>query len=189
MAPFDHFDFLAPWYDRVIGVKDTSRLAELAGLPNSGPVLDAGGGTGRIAQTLTGLASPIILADPSMKMLDQASQKGSLLLLKTVSERLPFKDNTFSAVIMVDALHHVYDQAASAAEMLRVVRPGGRLVIEEPDINSWIIKAVALAEKLALMRSRFLSPEQIVRLFPPDTTKTFIEKEGYNAWIVVQKLA
>ena len=59
---------------------------------------------------------------------------------------------------MVDALHHVIHQGQTAREMYRVLKPGGRIVIEEPDIRKFGVKLIAVAEKLLLMRSHFLSP-------------------------------
>ena len=67
-----------------------------------------------------------------------------------------------------------------------MLKPGGRLVIEEPDVRTWQVKIVAVVEKLALMRSHFLSPPQIAALLPPEA-KIKIEKEGYNAWVIVEK--
>jgi demethylmenaquinone methyltransferase/2-methoxy-6-polyprenyl-1,4-benzoquinol methylase len=49
---------------------------------------------------------------------------------------------------------------------MRVLEPEGRSVIEEPDIRTFGVKLVALAEKILLMRSHFLSPIQIASLFP-----------------------
>jgi demethylmenaquinone methyltransferase/2-methoxy-6-polyprenyl-1,4-benzoquinol methylase len=86
---------------------------------------------------------------------------------------------------MVDAFHHVVDQAATAFEMLRVLNPGGLLVIEEPDIRTFGVKLIAVAEKLLMMRSHFLSPEQIASLFPHANTRIFTQ--GATAWIVVKK--
>jgi SAM-dependent methyltransferase len=46
--------------------------------------------------------------------------------------RLPFADGEFDAVAVVDMLEHVPDEAAFVAELARVTRPGGRLVINTP---------------------------------------------------------
>ena len=89
---------------------------------------------------------------------------------------------------MVDALHHVCDQEHTAAELWRALKPGGRLVIEEPDVRTGIVKLVALFEKLALMRSHFLSPPQIAALFEWDDAQVEIVTEGHTSWVVVDKL-
>lgn len=73
-------------------------------------------------------------------------------------------------------------------ELWRVLKPGGRLVIEEPDIRSFFIKMVAIAEKLALMRSRFLNPGRIAQLFSHPNARTQVESEGTTAWVIVDKI-
>jgi ubiquinone/menaquinone biosynthesis C-methylase UbiE len=187
MPLLDHFDLLAPLYDKVIGYKDPVKIIELGGFPVNGMVLDAGGGTGRISQALLGKAAQLIVLDLSFGMLQKASQKTGLKPVCSHTEALPFPDETFDTVVMVDALHHVCDQSDTVVELLRVVKTGGRIVIEEPDIRTFVVKLVALAEKLALMRSRFLSPNQIAALFPAESVKTTIEKDSYNAWVMLQK--
>lgn len=186
---FDHFDFLAPLYDRLMGHKEPEKLLELARLPTQGLLLDAGGGTGRIAETMRGNAANIIVADLSFGMLQQAAEKEGLLAVNSHTEGLPFPDATFDVVLIVDALHHVCDQQDTANELFRVIKPGGRIVIEEPDISTFIVKLVAVAEKLALMRSHFLSPQHIAKLFHHPHARTRIERDGFIAWVVVEKLA
>lgn len=183
---FDHFEFLAPFYDRFIRPKSPDKLIELLKLPTAGSILDVGGGTGRISQGLRGMAKHILIADASLGMLQQAQTKGGLVTVQSLSEKLPFPSNSFERVLMVDALHHVIHQDRSIDEMWRVLRPGGVAVIEEPDIRTAIIKLVAVAEKLALMRSRFLAPATIAGLFP-ENSHTQIHVEGYNAWVVIEK--
>ena len=184
---FDHFGFLAPFYEKVIQPKDSQEIREFCRLPTDGALLDAGGGTGRIAQTLRGQAGLIVVADLSLKMLEQAHSKDGLRLACSHSERLPFPQASFERVIMVDALHHVIDQQQTANELWRVLKPGGRLVIEEPDIRVWSVKLIAAVEKLALMRSHFLSPPKIAALFPYRQARVSIDTKGYNAWVSVEK--
>jgi len=181
--PFDHFDVIAPIYARVT-YSGLDKMRELAGLPVKGRLLDIGGGTGRVASALLDDVDEVIIADVSMGMLRQ-THRSTLKPVCSHSESLPFPDSFFDRVIMVDALHHVIDQPASAHEMLRVLKPGGRIVIEEPDINSFAVKLIALAEKLLLMRSHFLSPLRIASLFPAGSTN--IVTEDTSAWVVISK--
>jgi demethylmenaquinone methyltransferase/2-methoxy-6-polyprenyl-1,4-benzoquinol methylase len=182
---FDHFDFLAPIYDRAIPFSRLELMLKMTALPADSLLLDAGGGTGRVAAALRPYVRAALVADFSPGMLTQAVRKG-LPAVQSPAECLPFAAGTFERIIMVDALHHVHHQAETIAELWRVLSPGGRLVIEEPDVRTLTVKLVALGEKLALMRSHFLSPPQIAALFPPEA-QVKIETEGYNAWVIVEK--
>ncbi|MBC8507337.1 MAG: class I SAM-dependent methyltransferase [Chloroflexi bacterium] len=183
----DHFDFLAPFYEKFIKPKDPEELWRLADLPTSGALLDAGGGTGRMAQFMRDKAAVVVVADLSFEMLQQANNKRGLGVACSHTEKLPFPDGYFERVIMVDALHHVCDQVHTADELWRVLKPGGRLVIEEPDVRLGVVKLLALAEKLALMRSHFMSPPQIAALFDRYDAQSKIERDGIIAWVVVDK--
>lgn len=184
---FDHFGFLASRYERFIQPKAPEKLCALIDCPPEGSVLDAGGGTGRVAQFLSTHANRIIVADESHRMLRQANTKTSLEVVRSVTEALPFKDNLFDRIIMVDALHHVEHQQQTAQELWRVLKPGGKIVIEEPDIRRLPVKLIAVFEKLALMRSHIISPAKIAALFNPLDASITIELEGYIAWVVVKK--
>jgi demethylmenaquinone methyltransferase/2-methoxy-6-polyprenyl-1,4-benzoquinol methylase len=187
MPFFDHFSFLAPYYDRLIQYEARETLISLAKLPVKGRLLDAGGGTGRVAEVLRGMASQIVVADASFSMLRQAAEKDGMQTVGAHAEALPFPDNSFERILMVDAFHHLIDQPAAAGELWRALKPGGTLVIEEPDIRKWPVKVVALAEKIALMRSHFRSPDRILNLFSGGESRIQVVREGYNAWIVIEK--
>lgn len=181
----DHFGMLASSYERFITVSVPTRLLELLDPPPDGAILDAGGGTGRVAQFLAGRSHLTVIADTSEKMLREAQKKSGVRCARSPAEVLPFPGGTFDRVTIVDALHHVADQRATAAELWRVLKPGGRIVIEEPDIRTFSVKLIALGETLLLMGSHFLSPEQIAALFPAGQTR--VEAQEATAWVVVDK--
>ncbi|HWQ83597.1 MAG TPA: class I SAM-dependent methyltransferase [Anaerolineales bacterium] len=187
MPGLDHFGWLAPLYERVIKPRLSDPLYEVAGLPVKGMLLDTGGGTGRIAQNLVGLAGQVVVADLSLQMLKEAVKKDHLKVVNSASERMPFPDNLFERILMVDALHHVWDQVQTARELYRVLAPGGRLVIEEPDVRHWGVKLVALGEKIALMRSHFLTPPRIASLFAWPGARVEILQNGATSYIVVDR--
>jgi demethylmenaquinone methyltransferase/2-methoxy-6-polyprenyl-1,4-benzoquinol methylase len=183
----DHFDMLASIYDRLIGPPDTERLRRLLKLPTSGWLLDGGGGTGRVSSRLNGLVDNIVISDLSLRMLQKAPA-GIVRGVRTHVEHLPFGDDLFDRILVVDALHHFCDQRHALADLLRVLKPGGRLVVEEPDFNHKGVQLLALAEKIFLMRSHFHTPQQIRDMIVSDGYTAKIETDGrYTAWVVVDK--
>jgi len=184
----DHFGILAPFYERFIRPKVSERFWRLVDARAGQRLLDAGGGTGRISQQLIGRGLQVVIADESFDMLREARQKGELQPLRSLTEKLPFADDTFDRVILVDALHHVADQQQTAHELFRVLKKGGRLVIEEPNIDRFSVKLLALGEKLLMMRSHFLSPRKMTRLFGASSARVSVEYEEGLAWVVVEKL-
>jgi demethylmenaquinone methyltransferase/2-methoxy-6-polyprenyl-1,4-benzoquinol methylase len=147
-----------------------------------------------VAKGINDLTTGIVVADLSMGMLRQVCLAqfldcNRMSPINCPSERLPFSDETFERILMIDALHHVNNQAETIAELWRVLKKGGRIIIEEPDVRKISVKFVALGEKLALMRSHFLSPPRIAALFVDPSAKKRIVLDGFNAWIVVEKFS
>lgn len=186
MPWLDHFHLLAPIYDRVITTVQPERLRELLQLSVASQLLDVGGGTGRVAQTLAGYVGQVIVLDESLGMLRQARDK-RLLVTRAQAERLPFPDDTIPRILMVDAFHHLADQTGVVTELMRILAPGGRLVIKEPNIELGAVKLVALAEKLTLMRSHFHSPSKMKRMFEAGNGQVTLIRDDPNFWLVVEK--
>ena len=185
----DHFSLAAPFYERAVGFLDPATLREYLSLPTSGRLLDAGGGTGRVAQALRGLAGQIVVADLSAGMLRQTIGKDGLVAVRSEVEKLPFAGDTFDRIVVVDAFHHFANHGAAIADLWRVLAPGGRLVIEDPNIDTLIVKFLALAERVALMQSRFFSPRDMGQMLQAVGARVQIHSDhAFNAWVVANKV-
>jgi len=61
------------------------------------------------------------------------------------------------------------------------------IVIQEPDIRKFSIKLIALAEKIALMRSHFLSSAEIAGLFRSRHCVISLVDEDQSTWVIIMK--
>ncbi len=155
-----HFEVAAPWYDELFGHADHTALLDRLAVAPGMAVLDIGGGTGRVAARLTRLGADVTVLDVSRAMVARAWRR-RLPAVVALAEALPIAADRVDRILVVDALHHFADQTWAARELVRVLRPGGRLVIEEPDIRRLAVKGIAVGEKLARMQSHFLAPAEI----------------------------
>jgi ubiquinone/menaquinone biosynthesis C-methylase UbiE len=184
----DHFKIVAPFYDFFLGRWFPRDLAHLLRLPAKGLLLDAGGGTGRVSVHLQSLVKNVLVSDISFPMLVQAKRKGDLYPVQSNVERLPFGDNIFDRIVVVDSLHHFSDQEQAISDLIRVLKPRGRMVIEEPDINLFVVKIVALMERFLRMQSSFLSSSKICEILKKNDLNPRVKKtKNFRTWIVVDK--
>ena len=183
-----HFDFLAPVYDRVVAPPEAAPLRQRLRLPTAGRLLDVGGGTGRIAALLRPLVEQVVVCDLSAYMLHHVHAKCDCHPLQGCAEQLPFSKASFDRVLIVDALHHFGDQCAAVAEFWRVLKPGGRLLIEEPDITHLVPKLIELVERLALMGSHFSAPPALGAMVSACGGAAQVETDGVSTvWVIADK--
>lgn len=182
-----HFSIIAPYYERFIHPKYPETLISVTNLTGKETLLDAGGGTGRVSQFMIGKAKQIIVVDESFEMVQEAKRKEPLRAICSITEHLPLKSNSFDRIIMVDAFHHVADQKKTTQELWRVLKPGGKLVVEEPDIRFINVKLIAFAEKLIGMRSHFIPPPKMREMFRFKNCHVEIQNYGFTAWIIAEK--
>lgn len=114
------------------------RLATLARVRPGHRVLDVGCGTGYLTRVISPVVGPegrVTGVDPSEPMLRYARRRspGNCTYVQGVGQALPFPDAAFDVVVSSLALHHVSaeERGTAVAEMFRVLRPGGRLVLAE----------------------------------------------------------
>lgn len=142
------FDDLARTYDplnRVISLGFDSSwrraaVGKLLPIPedDGGKVLDVGTGTGDVILFLLGHSSPpvsVVGLDPSREMLVRARRKlpdkSRVRLVVGVAEEMPFDTNEFSGSIVSFGVRNFALRSKGLSEMVRVVRPGGKIVVLE----------------------------------------------------------
>lgn len=115
---------------------DLVRARELVGLhAPQARVLDIGCGAGHLSFALATLAAEVVAVDPSEGMLRtvaQAATEKSLSNIRTVqaqAEQLPWADACFDVVATRYSAHHWLDLPRALADMRRVVRPGGWVLV------------------------------------------------------------
>jgi len=101
-------------------------------------VLDLAAGTGTSSQPFRDAGADVVPCDFSIGML-QVGKKQQPHLPFTAGDgtRLPFRDATFDAVTISFGLRNIVDPLAGLAEMRRVTKPGGRLVVCEFSHPTW----------------------------------------------------
>ncbi len=112
-------------------------------------IADIGAGTGFLAAGLAPLVKRVYVVDGSAEMLDVARENLSAFdnieFHKADGASLPFPDESLDAVFANMYLHHMVDPLAAIREMVRILRPGGRLVITDMDSHpyAWLKEEMA----------------------------------------------
>ena len=133
------FDDVAQRYDVTntvlsMGQDRLWRKAVLAAVdPRVGEhVLDLAAGTGASTQSLAASGADVIACDFSLGMLRAGrAARPELNFVAGDATQLPFADHSFDAVTISFGLRNIVDPDAGLREMLRVCKPGGRLVVCE----------------------------------------------------------
>jgi demethylmenaquinone methyltransferase/2-methoxy-6-polyprenyl-1,4-benzoquinol methylase len=133
------FDGVAKHYDRTNNVLSAGnapiwRYATVRAIdPQPGErILDIAAGTGTSSAALTKTGATVIAFDFSPGMIAEGRKRHpELEFIEGDAQKLPFGDNEFDAVTISFGLRNINDPKAALAEMYRVLKPGGRLVICE----------------------------------------------------------
>ncbi len=126
------------WYESPLGSfadeVETRLVFDLLVPVRGMKILDAGCGTGNFSIKLARIGAQVTGIDLSVGMLAVARDKASsgveaIGLMKMDICSLDFDDDTFDAVLCMTAFEFIADPDAAFAELMRVVKPGGRIVI------------------------------------------------------------
>jgi len=132
-----HFDLIASQYENSLPAHINQhylvkRVRYIQNIRREGLLLDVGCGTGTMTQALADSGFRAFGVDQSVEMLRIAESKRKGYHLQATAKDLPFSKEQFHVVITIATLHHFADHDLiehAIGEMLRVVRPGGHLLI------------------------------------------------------------
>ena len=133
------FDDVAPNYDRTNAVMSfgNSALWRLATVKAVDPkpgerILDLAAGTGTSSAALARTGATVVAVDLSPGMIAEGRKRHPLIeFVEGNGEKMPFGDDEFDAVTISFGLRNVEHPKVALAEMYRVLKPGGRLVVCE----------------------------------------------------------
>ncbi len=172
-----------------------------AGAKRGDQILDLAGGTGDLAAKfaqIVGDQGKIVLSDINGSMLAAGRKRlidmgiaGNVEYVQANAECLPFDDNSFDIITIAFGLRNVTDKDKALASMLRVLKPGGRLLVLEfskpiaplaPVYDQYSFKFLPMMGKLIANDEesyRYLA--ESIRMHPDqETLKNMMENAGFD---------
>ena len=176
------------------------RAVELLGPVGGARYLDVGTGTGDLAIEILHQQpdAEVVGVDPAGEMLAIAREKtGAANLASAVSfhegdaTALPFEEGAFAGAVTGFCIRNVEDRLQALSEMLRVLRPGGRLIVLELSVPTGATMATlhrVFGRTVLPATARLLSRRQAYRylvdsvdaLPPPEQILTMLDEAGFE---------
>lgn len=128
------FDRTADLYAEAARSKDWSAFVEWCRPQPGQRALDVGAGPGMLSAALSAVVAEAVAIDPSQALLAHAPP--GVRAVVGDAEAMPFGDAEFDLVTCVNSLHHVADMPRTLAEMVRVLRREGSIVVQDYLANS-----------------------------------------------------
>lgn len=187
----EHFRRRAATYDRSSSWCTDQELGEivldLASPTPQDRVLDVACGTGLVSQLFAGRAAEVVGLDLTEEMASQAKPHLDRLVLAP-AEKLPFDDGEFDLVVCRQGVQFM-DLPDAVEEMVRVVRPGGRVVLINlcaygPSDRDAYFEILRLRNPV---RRHFFLPDDLANLLSgagcaPVQARRYVSVEDVDAW-------
>ncbi len=194
------FDDVAPKYDvvnDVLSMGQTRRwrrtVVDAVDAQPGQRVLDVAAGTGTSSEPYADAGVAVVACDFSVGMLKVGKRRRpDIDFIAGDATNLPFADNSFDATTISFGLRNVSEPQKALAEMLRVTKPGGTLVIAEfsqPTIALWrtmyteyLMRALpAIATKVSSNPDAYVYLAESIRAWPDqDHLSDWIRNAGWN---------
>jgi len=117
---------------RLIRAYETDLVLEMLRPAPGERILDAGCGTGVFTQDVIAAGATVWGLDVSYPMLARARQnlsRTSFIAVQGDMNTLPFRDQSFDKIVSVTAIEFIHDAGEAVAQLFRVIKPGGLVVV------------------------------------------------------------
>ncbi|MBN2415644.1 methyltransferase domain-containing protein [bacterium] len=179
----DYFNDLAPvWNDRMQDDPSLGAHMDRFGISPGQYVLDVGAGTGRLVPYLlarTGGGGRVIVQDIADRMLAEGTRRHGTEAVWLCSDvhALPLPGNLFDSVICYSAFPHFQNKQQALAEMARVLKPGGRILILHSDSS----------DTLNAFHAQLAGPVHADRLPAAPGMAALLKKAGFRPLILEER--
>ncbi|GBD17239.1 putative S-adenosylmethionine-dependent methyltransferase [bacterium HR26] len=136
-------------------------------------VLELGCGSGDLLQLVRELGNPNVLGIEPSAAADQARQRWGLDVIRGTLEEARLPAGSFDAALAQHVLEHLPSPSATLAELARVLRPGGALVLWLPNAGSWTARAWGAAWM------GYDAPRHLYT-FERTTLRALLERHGFS---------
>ena len=157
-------------------IKTATAQLRLQLLGPSGPtgrLVDMGCGGGFFVRAAATGGWEAIGIEPSVEAARYAARAQQVRVVAGRLEATPFADARFDVITMFDVLEHVFCPSACLTEARRLLAPGGRLVIETPNMAGWL-------PRLMGQRHPWIRPPEHLTYFTPSTLCRLLEQCGFQ---------
>jgi 2-polyprenyl-3-methyl-5-hydroxy-6-metoxy-1,4-benzoquinol methylase len=149
-----------------------AKLNRLA--PRKGKLLEVGSFLGNFATEIRASGWDVTCLEPYVGAVKYSREKHGLKVIEGVLPQPDLPDASFDAVILLHVIEHMPDPGANIAELRRLLKPGGMLVVETPRFDSLMFKLLGRRE-----RSLSITNGHIYFFTVPTLTK-LLEKHGFE---------
>lgn len=174
--------FHEAWSPSHFDVTRASRMRELLARTRRGPVLDIGCYDGALSAAVMPPGRRVTGVDVASGALRLAARRGLLPVRGQAEVGLPFLGASFETVVAAEVVEHVFDGEAFLADIARVLRPGGLLLITTPNLVALSGRAKLLLGKSPANVEFDASPGTSghIRYFTFDTLEALLRRVGLD---------
>ncbi|MGI5826649.1 MAG: class I SAM-dependent methyltransferase [Patescibacteria group bacterium] len=147
-------------------------------------VLDLGCFDGTIGQKIAAQGNQVWGIDASAEVVKQARKNNVKAQVGDVTQKLTFKEGFFDVVFAGEILEHIVDTDFFLAEIKRVLKPKGTLIITTPNVASLGRRLLLLFGKNPYLEASLGFPTDLssghVRFYTKDLLISFLEHKGFE---------